>query len=527
MSDPNEQLSNFDPGPAMTPLPPSDVRRQGERLRRRNTLLAGVGAAVAVALVATPLVIIGARGGDATPDPAPVPPCRGQDCTEFRDALALVPEGPLAVTYVNRDLRADRLGLDEIGHDASQQDVDYYDRVIKAEQLVVPTTFGESLAVMHDKAAFSELDVDWEVTWTLADLSYAGAVRMDERLDLDAVGDDLVDAGYAEESVDGLRSFTIDHSSPDYNGFSGLISDRYPDVGQLTLAPERHLLLFGDPALAPLAGTGSALGTGTFDDLLGTDVAPETASLAIAPACTTGEPSDDGVETLGAPTAIALFFAADTAATTSVLAFDDEQAASDDLEARRAYLEPMTDLSDLAIRQDGRTVVLDYAYDDPSRLKGALSGLGGVHACWAPDDGAVLGPQGVDALRLGMTPQEIEATGEATSTQGSAHDGWDPGCEVLEFTNGRYEPSQFRGGRVSPEQGLEQIQATSDMATPEGIGIGASITEITSAYPDLRNVTTDDFLTVRASPTAVYRIQLAGTGVASMSLELNDQDCEI
>lgn len=72
MSDPIDELSGFDPGPAMNPLPPSDVRRRGDRLRRRNTVLAGVGGALAVALIATPIALLGTRGDDdAAPDPAP------------------------------------------------------------------------------------------------------------------------------------------------------------------------------------------------------------------------------------------------------------------------------------------------------------------------------------------------------------------------------------------------------------------------------------------------------------------------
>lgn len=69
MSDPDNRLSNFDPGLPMNPLPPSDVRRQGDRLRRRNTIVAGVGAAVAVALIATPIAAL--SGGDEAPEPAP------------------------------------------------------------------------------------------------------------------------------------------------------------------------------------------------------------------------------------------------------------------------------------------------------------------------------------------------------------------------------------------------------------------------------------------------------------------------
>ena len=146
----------------------------------------------------------------------------------------------------------------------------------------------------------------------------------------------------------------------------------------------------------------------------------------------------------------------------------------------------------------------------------------------AEQSSTVLGPDGVGALRLGMSPQEVEATGEATSTQGSAHDWWDPGCEVLDFEQGRFDeddPSD-QNGRVSPDQGLEQIRATADMATPEGIGIGSTIPEVLAAYPELDEVNSYDLVSVRASAAAVYLIQL-DAAVSSMSLELRRQDCVI
>lgn len=62
MPDPLDELAGFDPGPSMNPMPPADVRRLGDRLRRRNTAVAGVGAALAVALVAAP--IAGLSGDD-------------------------------------------------------------------------------------------------------------------------------------------------------------------------------------------------------------------------------------------------------------------------------------------------------------------------------------------------------------------------------------------------------------------------------------------------------------------------------
>ncbi len=70
MSDPDERLSSFDPGPSMNPLPPTEVRRQGERLRRRNTALVVGGAVAAVVLIATPLAVFANRDDDIKPQPA-------------------------------------------------------------------------------------------------------------------------------------------------------------------------------------------------------------------------------------------------------------------------------------------------------------------------------------------------------------------------------------------------------------------------------------------------------------------------
>lgn len=71
MRDPIDELENFDPGPAMTPLPANEVRRRGDRLRRRNNALATVGGLAAVAALAVPFAVF---AGDSSPDsvqPAP------------------------------------------------------------------------------------------------------------------------------------------------------------------------------------------------------------------------------------------------------------------------------------------------------------------------------------------------------------------------------------------------------------------------------------------------------------------------
>ena len=85
MADPIRDLENFSAGgTATTPLPAAEVRRRGDRLRRRNTTLLTAASAVAVAaVIAVPLVL--GRGNDdagrgpgfsthtPTPSPAPTP----------------------------------------------------------------------------------------------------------------------------------------------------------------------------------------------------------------------------------------------------------------------------------------------------------------------------------------------------------------------------------------------------------------------------------------------------------------------
>lgn len=63
MPEPTDPFSHFDPEVSM-PLSAADVRRRGDRLRRRNAALAVAGAVAAIILVATPFVVLG--GDDDT-----------------------------------------------------------------------------------------------------------------------------------------------------------------------------------------------------------------------------------------------------------------------------------------------------------------------------------------------------------------------------------------------------------------------------------------------------------------------------
>ncbi|HEU4811412.1 MAG TPA: hypothetical protein VFT00_04670 [Nocardioides sp.] len=71
MSDPFDELRRLsEQGLDVNPIPASEVRRRGDRLRRRNHALAAVAGVAAIALIAVPLSLV-ANGNDrSAPDPA-------------------------------------------------------------------------------------------------------------------------------------------------------------------------------------------------------------------------------------------------------------------------------------------------------------------------------------------------------------------------------------------------------------------------------------------------------------------------
>ena len=71
--DPIKDLEDFNQqGLNVNPLPPSEVRRLGDRMRRRNAAFAAVGAAAAIAVIVTPLAVF-AGGRDHAEPPVDQP----------------------------------------------------------------------------------------------------------------------------------------------------------------------------------------------------------------------------------------------------------------------------------------------------------------------------------------------------------------------------------------------------------------------------------------------------------------------
>lgn len=72
--DPLESLDHFSEGLHVNALPASEVRRRGDRMRRRNTALATVGGVVAAAVfIGVPVALVSGSGGSDGIDPAPQP----------------------------------------------------------------------------------------------------------------------------------------------------------------------------------------------------------------------------------------------------------------------------------------------------------------------------------------------------------------------------------------------------------------------------------------------------------------------
>lgn len=67
--DPLEQLARLGSGGPVTPLPPAEVRRLGDRRRARRTAVTGVAGAVAVLAVVIPASLYAARDDGVTPTP--------------------------------------------------------------------------------------------------------------------------------------------------------------------------------------------------------------------------------------------------------------------------------------------------------------------------------------------------------------------------------------------------------------------------------------------------------------------------
>ncbi|MDQ4051501.1 MAG: hypothetical protein M3237_02230 [Actinomycetota bacterium] len=311
---------------------------------------------------------------------------------DLDDALELVPEDATVVTFTHRQATAERLGIDDVATGDDREAVDRYRETVVEADLAGVTRFGGHLTSMTKRAAFSELDIVWEAAASAEGQPLGRVYKMRDDLDLDAVGDDLVDAGYEEDEIAGHRHLFIEdmHADLELDGTIG----GYPGVEmpEVVVVPDERLMFVGGTAEIVEAAVGvfeddadSATDGGGFDDVLDGADDPELALLRRDVSC-----EDVGVDGLGTPEATGFYVSGEGPETSSVLAFADDDAAEADLAARRNYLadgvllatrEAVADVAEWDIEQDGNLVRIDYAYDDPGLARGTAETSDGFHAC--------------------------------------------------------------------------------------------------------------------------------------------------
>jgi len=103
MRDPIDELESFHMPATTTPLPAAEVRRRGDRIRRRHTALAAAGGLAVVAAVAAPIAAVALHQDSRRVEPAPAPHVAWrQDVPRTLD-LGAVPTGSSVTFTVRRD----------------------------------------------------------------------------------------------------------------------------------------------------------------------------------------------------------------------------------------------------------------------------------------------------------------------------------------------------------------------------------------------------------------------------------------
>ena len=214
-----------------------------------------------LALVGTSLTGCGLFGGSSRLD----------------DALEVVPGSSSRVIFFDRAAAIERLDVDEIDADSSEDEIDeYVDAVL---ELPWSTELDRYLLTMLEDAPFTAQDVDWEVSAYDIDDGFGRVWRMNDDLDLDDVVDDLKDLGFEEEgSDDDAHTLRIDLED---------LGDEQPYLTPLlnvTIVPDEHLIITGPQAdnVAEVVAddADSAVDTDAFEDLIDSTDDVELADLA-------------------------------------------------------------------------------------------------------------------------------------------------------------------------------------------------------------------------------------------------------
>lgn len=360
-------------------------------VNRRTKITSGVAGALVVvggAVVAVQLLTAGSGGPTAAAEVLPA------DTDQF--------------VFVDREAWAKRVGLDDIGHDFSDDDWERYVDHVK-KQSAVSTPLAQYVSVMKD-ATFHEFDVDWQVTGDRAgdDSARWSIYRIDDDIDMGDIADDLADSGYDGQSLEGHDRFTADLSRSDPS--TGLIGGHWPAVfNDVTLIEDEHLVIVStDPesVVEVIDGDADSLADSeSLEKLLDPVDDVEMAQVGLDSPCgqqfgrntdaarTETALAESGADGLGSAQATDFFLVGDgdDAQAVGVLDFASDDDAEDDAKARRTWLEdgsslisgqPMSELVDLdSVEADGSLVIARAATEAGMRHLDMVNRRDGMTVC--------------------------------------------------------------------------------------------------------------------------------------------------
>ncbi|MFB9906487.1 hypothetical protein [Allokutzneria oryzae] len=139
-----------------------------------------------------------------------------------------------------------------------------------------------------------------------------------------------------------------------------------------------------------------------------------------------------------------------------------------------------------------------------------------------PDD--VLGPRGQGRLRLGMSEAEAVATGLIKINSKAESN---RGCRGYNYVNEVIRHGYY-SVLFSEKYGLVRLEARDGAKTPEGIGVGSPVGEVSRRYTDTRSrhgAVGERITDVPGNPDANYWLIVRNDVLTEVRLELKEQDC--